>query len=54
MDSNYQTKDKITKSIDTPSKNKTNMFINVIRDKEDIEKTINFLKKELIKIEKGE
>ena len=38
------------RSIDTPSKNKTNMFINVIRDKEDIEKTINFLKKELEEI----
>lgn len=35
------------RSIDTPNKNKTNMFINVIRNKEDIEKTINFLKKEL-------
>ena len=35
------------RSIDTPNKNKTNMFINVIKSKEDIEKTINFLKKEL-------
>ena len=42
------------RSIDTPSKNKTNMFINVIRNKEDIEKTISFLQKELIKVEKGE
>ena len=35
------------RSIDTPNKNKTNMFINVIKSKEDIEKTIIFLKKEL-------
>ena len=40
------------RSIDTPSKNKTNMFLNVIRNKEDIEKTINFLKKELEEIYK--
>ena len=40
------------RSIDTPNKNKTNMFINVIRSKEDIEKTINFLKKELEDINK--
>ena len=42
------------RSIDTPNKNKTNMFLNVIRNKEDIEKTIEYLQKELIKIEKGE
>lgn len=35
------------RSIETPNKNKTNMFINVIKSKEDIEKTISFLKKEL-------
>ena len=35
------------RSIGTPNKNKTNIFINVIKTKEDIEKTINFLKKEL-------
>ena len=40
------------RSIDTPNKNKTNMFINVSRSKEDIEKTINFLKKELEDINK--
>ena len=42
------------RSIDTPNQNKTNMFLNVIRNKEDIKKTISFLQKELIKIERGE
>ena len=42
------------RSIGTPNKNKTNMFLNVIKTKEDIEKTIEYLQKELIKIEKGE
>lgn len=42
------------REIDTPDKNKTNIFFNIIKNKEDIEKTIEYLQKELIKIEKGE
>ena len=42
------------REIGTPDKNKTNIFFKIIKNKEDIEKTIEYLQKELIKIEKGE